>query len=259
MNQITIEEHAVEGHRSQFQRHPGQHGGTAMNHPVHCRYGKPARALLLTFMLCASLTAKMAEADTPDGGMNWFFTPYVWMSDTSIKASINDRTIAEGEIEFPDMIDKVEAAFQGHLEGYWEHFGFFADMTYISAQDDSGHDGISVDAEVDTGIVELAAVYNIPGKGLDGLSLFAAGRPETGVWQLAVRPPGTGSQVQVKSVSQFYRQWPSTWRLRPESSLGVIQRPVSGYHHLGRVRQPRYLRRQSRLWGDYGYRVGLLS
>jgi hypothetical protein len=131
------------------------------------------RYLLLALFLCASMTAEFAAADND---INWFFTPYVWMSDTSIKASINDRTIAEGEIEFPDMIDKVEAAFQGHLEGYGEHFGFFVDMTYISAQDDSEHEGILVDAEVDTGIVELAAVYNVPGTGLDGLSLFAGAR-----------------------------------------------------------------------------------
>ena len=134
------------------------------------------RNMLFFFLSIASLTATMASAETTDGDLNWYFTPYVWMSDTSISASINDHTIGEAEIEFRDMVDKVEAGFQGHLEGYGEHFGFFVDLTYISAEDDSEHDGISVDAEVDTGIVELAAVYNVPGKGLEGLSLFAGAR-----------------------------------------------------------------------------------
>jgi hypothetical protein len=152
-------------------------GVRGINYLENLQNGMPAyRYLFLALLLCTSVTAKVVAAEAPDSGMNWYFTPYVWMSDTSISASINDHTIAEGEIEFPDMIDKVEAAFQGHLEGYGEHFGFFVDLTYISAEDGSEHDDISVDAGVDTGILELAAVYNVAGKGLEGLSLFAGAR-----------------------------------------------------------------------------------
>jgi hypothetical protein len=129
--------------------------------------------LTLAILLVGGVTAPSTYAEGSDDGLNWFFTPYVWLSDTSLNATINDHTVLETELEFSDMVDKVETGFQGHLEGYGNHFGFFADLTYISAADDSTHEGISLDTEVDTAILELAAVYYLQGKGVDGLSVFA--------------------------------------------------------------------------------------
>ena len=115
--------------------------------------------LLTAFVAGASLTASTAFAESTDDGLTWSVTPYLWLSDTAVKSTLNGQTIADTEIEFSDVVDTVELAFQGHLEGYGEHFGFFADITYISVADKSTQDGITVDAEMDTGIYELAALY----------------------------------------------------------------------------------------------------
>ena len=138
---------------------------------------------------CLSGTSAFAEISA-NKGLSWSVTPYLWLSDTSVKSSINDNTIADTEIKFRDVVDTVEMAFQGHVEGYGDHFGVFADITYISVADKSVQHDTTVDAEMDTGIYELAALYNLPGKGLEGLSLFAGLRQLSGKQEIELHSDG---------------------------------------------------------------------
>jgi len=81
------------------------------------------------------LSAQLVHAEAGSEGMQLIFTSYAWASDTSVEASINDREVADSELKFEDLVDKVEFGYQGHIEGYGDHYGFFVDITYMSISD----------------------------------------------------------------------------------------------------------------------------
>ena len=137
-----------------------------------------SRSLFMMFILAsgALLIAQSAQAQANQNAWRWSFTPYIWMSDTTSKLSINDRSIAESTLEFGDVIDNLDVGFQGHLEGHRGHFGFFADLTYLAVSDGTTQQGFQIDTEIDTGIYELAAIYNPAAAALEGFAVFGGVR-----------------------------------------------------------------------------------
>ena len=62
----------------------------------------------------------------------WGITPYLWGSSIELDATVNDAAVG-GKVEFNDLIDKLDAALQVHIEGHSSGpWGVFGDFTYIS-------------------------------------------------------------------------------------------------------------------------------
>ena len=123
--------------------------------------------------LCLPLSAEAAQKDDDD--VRWSFTPYVWLMDTTVDISINDQSVNQ-EIKFTDVVDKVEIAFQGHLERNTDRFGLFADFTYFSIADDVMEQGVTLDADITLGIYEVGALYHLSSKPMGGVSIFGGVR-----------------------------------------------------------------------------------
>ena len=106
-----------------------------------------------------------------EGGWDWFVAPYLWMSDVSADLSVKDRDLEISE-SFSDILDKLDLAYQIHLEGVNGQFGFFGDYTYIRLGDKTSQGSLTLDSEMTTWLTELAGVYRPSGR-FDGIQAFA--------------------------------------------------------------------------------------
>ena len=127
-------------------------------------------AMFLWLALSIASPSTWGDTDNEDG-VAWSFTPYVWLMDTAVDVRVNGESIDQ-EIKFTDVVDKVEFAFQGHLERNTDRFGLFADFTYFSIADDVSEHGVTSDAEIKLGIYEAGGLYHLAGHSLQGLSVF---------------------------------------------------------------------------------------
>ena len=65
----------------------------------------------------------------------WILTAYLWGSDTSVDVFVSDEPVFGGDLEFSDLLDKLEFGAQSHFEGRRGKGGFFLDATFLHATD----------------------------------------------------------------------------------------------------------------------------
>ena len=107
----------------------------------------------------------VAVAEDAGDNWRWSVTPYLW--GTKLNADVRFRGGQEvgGELQFDDILDKLDFAAQVHLEGRRGAWGMFADATYLALSDDTTHGPITADTDIDTGIYEFAATFTPGGEG----------------------------------------------------------------------------------------------
>ena len=102
----------------------------------------------------------------------WQVAPYLWASDVGLDVSLNSDPILGVNVPFNDLLDKLDMAFMGHVEGRGEKFGLMADAIYIDLGDHAvvtlGPGGpISGDLPIDTNmklsLYEVGGVYPMGG------------------------------------------------------------------------------------------------
>jgi hypothetical protein len=109
-------------------------------------------------LLCAASSAAVAA----DEGWDWSIAPYLWGSSIATDFNVRGRPV-EGEANFSNIVDKLDYAFQMHVEGQGETFGMFADYTYLKLSDQRNRDFLGIDASLDSTLFELAMVWS-PGE-----------------------------------------------------------------------------------------------
>ena len=114
-----------------------------------------------------------ALAQATDDDWRWSVTPYLWGSAIKADVRFPGGQAIGGEAGFDDILDKLEMAGQVHVEGLRGEWGMFIDATYLSLGDDGARGPISTNADIDTGIYEIAALYT-PG-GVSGRFTAIAG------------------------------------------------------------------------------------
>ena len=101
-------------------------------------------------------------------------TPYLWAS--SIRTDLEHaRAPVSGtaKLKFDDILDKVDGAFQIHAEGQGDHFGAFADFTYLGLSDSNQFNLFRSESDLDTRLFEMAAVWNPSPERFRGGDVFA--------------------------------------------------------------------------------------
>ncbi|HEY4646681.1 MAG TPA: hypothetical protein VIH25_10415 [Steroidobacteraceae bacterium] len=116
-----------------------------------------------------------ALAQAADDGWRWSIAPYLWGSDVKTDVRFPSGQEVSGEAGFDDILDKLDIAAQVHAEGHRGEWGMFFDATYLTMSDDGSRGPIATEAEIDTGIYEVAAVYT-PGGAAGRFSAFAGAR-----------------------------------------------------------------------------------
>jgi hypothetical protein len=127
----------------------------------------------LNTLIAATLlaAAPLAPAAAQSNDWSWGITPYVW--GASISTDLREDAPPVGnETDFSSIIDKIDMAFMGHVEGQGQDIGLFADVLYLSLADDAQRRFSSTESDLDAMIYELAVVWS-PGEMQNrGLELF---------------------------------------------------------------------------------------
>lgn len=132
------------------------------------------RATLATAALCLAGTASTAHA--ADGeGWDWMVAPYAWASSvgTDLDTTRPPSDDLSTDTSFADIVDKVDGAFQIHVEGQGDRFGAFADFTYLGLADEKERPRFRTQSDLDTRLFELAAVWSPGEDRFRGLDVFA--------------------------------------------------------------------------------------
>jgi len=134
---------------------------------------------VVVLSLCLWLPASESQAK---GAWEWTLVPYLWASDISMEVKIAGEPILETDIDFGDLLDKVEMAFTVHFEGRKGRGGFLLDITAIGLSNEvtfsegsstpAPPPGTVVNADVDLSIVEVGGFYR-PGGEKTGLDILA--------------------------------------------------------------------------------------
>ena len=108
----------------------------------------------------------------------WVLTPYLWGSDTSVDVFVSDEPVFGGDLEFSDLLDKLEFGAQSHFEGRRGKGGFFLDATFLHATDSQIIEaqpllpgGTEVRADSKLILVEAGGSFR-PGGGAHGFDLL---------------------------------------------------------------------------------------
>ncbi len=132
------------------------------------------QALSGTAALCIAGFAPTLHAAEGDG-WEWVVAPYLWGS--SVRTDLRTDRLPSGggslQTSFGDIVDKLDGAFQIHVDGQRDRFGMFADFTYLGLADELDLPNARLVSDQDTRLFEIAAVWN-PNEGrFRGLEVFA--------------------------------------------------------------------------------------
>lgn len=120
-------------------------------------------ATILTSALVAATFAPKAQAASD---WDWLVAPYLWAP--SISTDLRTTTPPNGglasDVDFSDIIDKIEGAFEIHIEGQGEQFGVLADFTYIGLGDSRNFTRFNSKSDLDSILLDAAVVWS-PGAG----------------------------------------------------------------------------------------------
>ena len=158
----------------------------------------------LSLLICFAYAPNVSAAED----WNWTLAPYLWASDTSLDVYVNDNNIIGGELDFSDLLDKLDAAFLIHFEGQRGRGGFFLDYIYMSLSDSTTvppgvvQPGADVDAGIDLGVLEAAAFFR-PSGGENGLDILLGVRSIDAELDLTITPPDPDPSERLKGSETF--------------------------------------------------------
>lgn len=136
--------------------------------------GMVLRSAVLAAALCITGFSPVVEAAEGEG-WEWMVAPYGWAA--SIGTDLETHQPPSGGVstdnDFDDIVDKIDGAFQMHVEGQGDHFGMFADFTYLGLADDHDRPRFHSESDLDTRLFELAAVWSPDDERYRGLDVFA--------------------------------------------------------------------------------------
>lgn len=125
--------------------------------------------------LCLMAFSPLAQAQSGGGeGWDWIVAPYGWAA--SIRTDLTTTSPpseSSTDTKFRDVVDKLDGAFQIHIEGQGDRFGVFADFTYLGLSDTRTHPRFAINSDLDTRLFEIAGVWNPSDQRFRGLDVFA--------------------------------------------------------------------------------------
>lgn len=130
------------------------------------------KALVAAVASGLAIFAPSVSAATQD--WQWIVAPYGWAA--TIGADLHRGVPPQGGIstdtDFDQIVDKLDGAFEIHIEGQNEQFGMFTDFTYIGLASSKDFPRFGTESDLDARLFELAAVWS-PGEGrYQGLDVF---------------------------------------------------------------------------------------
>ena len=134
------------------------------------------RPFLLATAACLVALAPGSAALAADS-WEWSITPYVWFADTSYELTARDQTISAGEVDFGELADALDGAFQVVAEASHGRWSGFVDFTYLSTSDAQEIDlpvvgSLRADTGSDQYFVDAAVAF-WPWRDVSGFNVYA--------------------------------------------------------------------------------------
>ena len=127
-----------------------------------------APALLALSLACAFPQAAAAS------DWDWVVAPYLWGAGIDTELDTHLPPPGTGpEVNFEDLVDGLDGAFQIHIEGQGDRWGTFADFTYLGLQSSEERAAFDTEGDLDVRLFELAAVWSPGDERFSGLDVFA--------------------------------------------------------------------------------------
>jgi hypothetical protein len=126
--------------------------------------------------MALALAALSPLAHAANGeGWDWMVAPYGWAASigTDLQTSQPPSGGISTDTDFDDIVDKIDGAFQIHVEGQGDHFGVFTDFTFLGLADERDHPRFHIESDLDMRLFELAAVWSPDEQRYRGLDVFA--------------------------------------------------------------------------------------
>lgn len=146
--------------------------------PTNIRLGRALRAVLGALAFAAAGSAQAASDD-----YDWLGIVYVWGADIGVDA--RDRSV---DVDFSDIVDKLEMAFLGHVEVQGDDIGGFVDLIYLGTGDNSERNAVHLNADLDLTALDMALVWSPGAERLAGLEVFGGLRYIDTDFSLVVDP-----------------------------------------------------------------------
>ena len=112
-----------------------------------------------------ALATGTARADSAD--LDWLGIAYLWAADIGIDT--RDRSV---NVDFNDVVDKLEIGFQGHVEAQADEFGGFVDVVFMALGDNSSRPLVDINSDFDMTAMDLALVWSPGPERLTGIELY---------------------------------------------------------------------------------------
>lgn len=126
--------------------------------------------------LAALLLLALAPlAQAQEQPWNWMVAPYGWVAGigTDVAVPAPPPGGNPSDLQFNDVIDLLDGAFQVHAEGQGDQFGMLADFTYLGLADEKEFDRFDSQSDLDTRLFEAAAVWSPGEERFKGFDVFA--------------------------------------------------------------------------------------
>ncbi|MCP4899444.1 MAG: hypothetical protein GY906_20965 [bacterium] len=127
---------------------------------MKARAQRTALAIAVVLMVTAGTTVQAAD------GWLWSITPYVWASDISESLLIRDEIEGGSDTSFSDLVEIADTTLQIHFEGVKDHWGMFADYTYVELSDSKVGEMeiLRLDVDITETVLEAGAIYRPGGR-----------------------------------------------------------------------------------------------
>ena len=125
--------------------------------------------------LAALLLTLSPLAQAQEQPWDWMVAPYGWIAGVSTDVAVPAPPPGgnASDLQFKEVIDLLDGAFQVHAEGQGDQFGLLADFTYLGLADEKEFQRFDSQSDLDTRLFELAAVWNPGEERFKGFDVFA--------------------------------------------------------------------------------------
>lgn len=204
----------------------------------------------------------------------WTVAPYLWVADVNLDLGVaGDPGLGGGaEVPLPSIVDKIDAAFMGHLEVRQGKWGGFLDLIWLKLSDQAtipvGPGGpilgdLNVSTDTELRLSEVGGLYRMGGSpanpllfdlligvrfvDVDSRASVTLPGPGAGQVDIATSPSETDVLIGGRLSGEFASRW--HWALRGDFSFGGTEGTVNALAAAG------YAFGESGLFSlDLGYR-----
>jgi hypothetical protein len=134
---------------------------------------------------CCALTFLISAGPARAEDYDWFAAAYIWAADISV-----DSKDASAGIDFSNVLDKLEMAFQTHIEVQGDDLGGFVDFTFLGLGGNKAGQFGDAHSDLDMTLMDLGLVWSPGAERLTGFEAFGGLRYLDLDFHLVVDPAG---------------------------------------------------------------------